>query len=174
MRRTPLVLIAAVALIVVGLPVGATTPSGLPNASRTPGALNPAVSQATIHSTICVPGYTRIIRPPEKYTYALKVQQLHTGYAVNGDTATRDYEEDHLIALEIGGNPTSVKNLWPEPAPRTCLLGPVATKNRPGSDGDQLGSGLQEVRRPAGLILSVARLLVTFRLARRNVLVVRR
>lgn len=115
MRRTPLVLIAAVALIVVGLPVGATTPSGLPNASRTPGALNPAVSQATIHSTICVPGYTRTIRPPEQYTYDLKVQQLHTGYAVNGDTATRDYEEDHLIALEIGGNPTSVKNLWPEP-----------------------------------------------------------
>ncbi len=27
----------------------------------------------------------------------------------------RDYEEDHLIALSIGGNPTDPKNLWPEP-----------------------------------------------------------
>ncbi len=115
MRRTPLVLIAAAASFMVGLPVGATTPSGLPNASRTPGALNPAVSQATIHSTICVSGYTQRIRPPESYTYNLKVQQLHSGYAVNGDTSTHDYEEDHLVALEIGGNPTSVKNLWPEP-----------------------------------------------------------
>ncbi|MHB8466775.1 MAG: hypothetical protein ACYDH6_08905 [Acidimicrobiales bacterium] len=25
------------------------------------------------------------------------------------------YEEDHLIALEIGGDPTSPSNLWPEP-----------------------------------------------------------
>ncbi len=26
-----------------------------------------------------------------------------------------DYEEDHLIALEVGGSPTAVANLWPEP-----------------------------------------------------------
>ena len=26
-----------------------------------------------------------------------------------------DYEEDHLISLELGGSPTSAKNLWPEP-----------------------------------------------------------
>jgi hypothetical protein len=25
------------------------------------------------------------------------------------------YEEDHLIPLELGGNPTDPKNLWPEP-----------------------------------------------------------
>jgi hypothetical protein len=28
---------------------------------------------------------------------------------------TGDFEEDHLISLELGGSPTSVKNLWPEP-----------------------------------------------------------
>jgi hypothetical protein len=27
---------------------------------------------------------------------------------------TKDYEEDHLISLELGGHPTSEKNLWPE------------------------------------------------------------
>jgi len=26
-----------------------------------------------------------------------------------------DYEEDHLISLELGGHPTDPKNLWPEP-----------------------------------------------------------
>jgi hypothetical protein len=25
-----------------------------------------------------------------------------------------DYEEDHLISLELGGNPTDPRNLWPE------------------------------------------------------------
>jgi hypothetical protein len=28
---------------------------------------------------------------------------------------TSDYEEDHLIPLEVGGHPTDPKNLWPEP-----------------------------------------------------------
>ena len=27
---------------------------------------------------------------------------------------TRDYEEDHLISLELGGSPTELNNLWPE------------------------------------------------------------
>ena len=27
----------------------------------------------------------------------------------------RDYEEDHLISLELGGSPSSPRNLWPEP-----------------------------------------------------------
>ena len=28
---------------------------------------------------------------------------------------TSDYEEDHLISLELGGHPTDARNLWPEP-----------------------------------------------------------
>jgi hypothetical protein len=27
----------------------------------------------------------------------------------------KDYEEDHFIPLEVGGNPKDPKNLWPEP-----------------------------------------------------------
>jgi hypothetical protein len=27
----------------------------------------------------------------------------------------KDYEEDHLIPLTVGGNPRDPKNLWPEP-----------------------------------------------------------
>ncbi|SRR5213594_2269734 len=31
------------------------------------------------------------------------------------DKAPSHYEEDHFISLELGGNPTDEKNLWPEP-----------------------------------------------------------
>ena len=88
---------------------------GLPNAHLTPGARNPAVTQATIHSTICVSGYSSSVRPPESYTQRLKYAALDSGYNLRGDTSAHDYEEDHLIPLEVGGSPTSPKNLWPEP-----------------------------------------------------------
>jgi hypothetical protein len=87
----------------------------LPDPARTPGATNPTVTQATIASTICVSGWTATIRPPSSYTTELKEQQLASGYAYHGDLIPGDYEEDHLISLELGGSPTSVRNLWPEP-----------------------------------------------------------
>lgn len=87
----------------------------LPNRVQTPGDVNPKVTQSNVHSTICVPGWTATVRPPLSYTEPLKIRQLHSGYAWRGDTRLADYEEDHLIPLELGGAPTSVKNLWPEP-----------------------------------------------------------
>jgi hypothetical protein len=85
----------------------------LPDATLTPGALNPAVTQGDIYSTICVRGWTRSVRPPERYTERLKREQIREyGYA---DRWLRDYEEDHLVPLELGGSPTSPRNLWPEP-----------------------------------------------------------
>lgn len=96
-------------------PHAASGPPILPNAARTPGAINPAVTPTTLNQTICLTGYTSAIRPPESYTYQLKVSQLASGYAYRGDMSTGDYEEDHLIPLELGGSPTAVANLWPEP-----------------------------------------------------------
>jgi hypothetical protein len=87
----------------------------LPNPARTPGAINTNVTQSDIYSTICVSGWTSTVRPPSSYTTGLKEQQLASGYAYRGDTNTSDYEEDHLIPLELGGSPTSTLNLWPEP-----------------------------------------------------------
>lgn len=85
----------------------------LPDPACNPGQINPEVVQDNIDQTICVPGYTRTIRPPASYTDALKVESITAyGYA---DTNPRDYEEDHLIPLELGGNPTDPKNLWAEP-----------------------------------------------------------
>ena len=87
----------------------------LPNPQRTPGATNPNVTQLNIHSTICVSGWTSTVRPPPSYTTALKQRQLVSGYAYHGDLNPADYEEDHLIPLELGGSPTAEANLWPEP-----------------------------------------------------------
>ena len=87
----------------------------LPNRARTPGAVNPTVTQANIHSTICVTGWTSTVRPSSSYTTGIKEKQLASGYAFHSDKNTGDYEEDHLISLELGGSPTSVLNLWPEP-----------------------------------------------------------
>jgi hypothetical protein len=87
--------------------------SALPDPARTPGAIDPAVTQATIGDTICVPGWTLTVRPSERYTEELKRRQIEEyGYA---DRRLGDYEEDHLIPLELGGSPTDPRNLWPEP-----------------------------------------------------------
>ena len=85
----------------------------LPDRHLTPGALNPAVTQSNIRETICVRGYTRTIRPPEKYTEMLKRRGIRQ-YRYT-DFRLRDYEEDHLVSLELGGSPTSPRNLWPQP-----------------------------------------------------------
>jgi hypothetical protein len=75
--------------------------------------LNPAVTQSDIDQTICVRGYSQSIRPPVRYTVRLKRAQIREyGYR---DRWLHDYEEDHLIALSLGGSPTSPENLWPQP-----------------------------------------------------------
>lgn len=85
----------------------------LPNPSLTPGAVNPAVTQSDIPQTICVRGYSRSVRPPERYTERLKRLQIREyGYR---DSWLRDYEEDHLVALSLGGSPRSPQNLWAQP-----------------------------------------------------------
>lgn len=85
----------------------------LPHRALTPGATSAAVTQADVHGTICVRGYTRTVRPPEEYTERLKREQIRE-YRYR-DHWLRDYEEDHLIPLELGGSPASARNLWPEP-----------------------------------------------------------
>ena len=83
--------------------------------ARSPGVLNPDVTQANINATICMHGWTKTIRPPTSYTNALKRKQMRE-YGVGGSLS--DYQEDHLISLELGGHPTDPRNLWPEPYPR--------------------------------------------------------
>ena len=82
---------------------------------RTPGVVNPDVRQETIAETVCLRGWTRTIRPPTDYTADLKLRQMRE-YGFGGSPT--DYQEDHLISLELGGHPTDPRNLWPEPRPR--------------------------------------------------------
>jgi hypothetical protein len=85
----------------------------------TPGVINPAVSQSNIASTVCRHGWTRTIRPPVSYTNALKVKGLRR-YRLRGPPSA--FQEDHLISLELGGDPVDPRNLWPEPYPRASAV----------------------------------------------------
>ena len=97
----------------------------LADPSRTPGVLNPAVTQATIRSTICRRGWTATIRPPVSYTNALKRTQMRA-YGETGPLSA--YQEDHLISLELGGHPTDPRNLWPEPYPRASQVDAIENR----------------------------------------------
>ncbi|HEY4112841.1 MAG TPA: hypothetical protein VGM17_02165 [Rhizomicrobium sp.] len=84
----------------------------LPDPALTPGAVDPHVTSSNIDTTVCVPGYTKHVRPPARFTSALKRAQM-SAWHLSG--AARDYEEDHLIPLELGAAPADARNLWPEP-----------------------------------------------------------
>ena len=78
----------------------------------TPGAINPEVTQSTIATTICQPGWTKTVRPPVSYTNTQKsIGMLRYGQPQQ----PKLYEEDHLIPLELGGSPRNPDNLWPQP-----------------------------------------------------------
>jgi hypothetical protein len=89
-------------------------------------ACTPGVVRATSVESICHGGSTKQYRPPTSYTNNLKVQQIaeygHT------DTNPKDYEEDHLISLEIGGDGSARRTSGPrrtrtdmDPSRRTGL-----------------------------------------------------
>jgi hypothetical protein len=111
-----LLLVSAVVLA-FARPHGNSGHAILADPVRTPGVLNPNVTQANIRSTICRHGWTSTIRPPTEYTNDLKRKQMRQ-YGLGGSLS--DYQEDHLISLELGGNPTDPRNLWPEPYPRAA------------------------------------------------------
>ena len=117
--RTALVLAALALLATAAFMPRESTSKGPYHAdfTRTPGVLNPDVTQQNIAATICRHGWTRTIRPPTGYTNALKLKQMHQ-YGVAGQPT--QYQEDHLISLELGGHPTDARNLWPEPYPRAA------------------------------------------------------
>jgi hypothetical protein len=111
-----------------------------PVRSLFPGATNADITPDNVDQNICKTGWsTKNIRPPATYTTALKREQMKSlNYAVpnplptiptkSGNSTRLDvtkcveqsanpacYEEDHLISLELGGDPRSPDNLWPEP-----------------------------------------------------------
>jgi hypothetical protein len=121
-----LTVVACAALLALGLLGGFGGGAHRPKLSRdraswvlTPGIANPDVTQGSIAQTICTQGWTQTVRPPSSYTDELKVEQMKA-YAREGTTS--DYQEDHLISLELGGHPTDPRNLWPEPIERATAV----------------------------------------------------
>ena len=113
-------LVVAAVVVVTAIPrCGSHSAAVTARWDLTPGVLNAAVTQATIASTVCRKGYTRTIRPSVDYTNVLKERQLRQ-YGLRGPPSA--FQEDHLISLELGGNPTDPRNLWPEPYPRAAAV----------------------------------------------------
>jgi hypothetical protein len=83
----------------------------LPDPRCTPGAVNPAVTQASIATTICRSGWTATVRPPERITEPEKLASLRA----YGESGASGYEYDHFVPLELGGAVNDPRNLWPEP-----------------------------------------------------------
>ncbi|WAL63246.1 hypothetical protein ORV05_19670 [Amycolatopsis cynarae] len=83
----------------------------LPDPACTPGAVNPAVTQANIGDTVCKSGWTKTVRPPTSKTNRMKAASARS-YGLP-DGAQGEY--DHLVSLELGGGPDDPRNLWVEP-----------------------------------------------------------
>jgi len=84
-----------------------------PDPHCAPGALNPAVTPATLKRTICRPGgYTGSVRPAERVTEPEK-QALMAAYGNHAPLSR--VELDHVVSLGDGGAVNDVRNLYPEP-----------------------------------------------------------
>jgi hypothetical protein len=118
MRKIITILVVSLAFIAVSANAATKPDWVVQNKKITPGLINKDVTQANISTTVCKVGWTKTIRPTVTYTNKLKETQLATTYksyvAIWGLTPSA-YEEDHLISLQLGGDPSSEKNLWPQP-----------------------------------------------------------
>jgi hypothetical protein len=101
-------------------------PYPLPDPRCTPGAINPQVTQANISSTICSAGYAESVRPPESVTEPEKIASA-AAYGYAGPLETAEY--DHLIPLELGGDPNDPANLWVEPNDNPAATTTTNTKD---------------------------------------------
>ncbi|WP_052706926.1 hypothetical protein [Streptomyces rubellomurinus] len=85
----------------------------LPDPKCTPGAISPAVTQANLKDTICKQGgYTSTVRPPANITGKEKAENAKS-YGYSGPMGDSEY--DHLISLQLGGDPNDPRNLWVQP-----------------------------------------------------------
>jgi len=84
------------------------------------------VTQANIATTICRRGYTAIVRPPGRVTESEK-RASATAYGYTGPLRTAEY--DHLIPLELGGDPNDPANLWLQPNDRAGAISNYNTKD---------------------------------------------
>jgi hypothetical protein len=89
--------------------------------------INPAVTQETIVTTICAPGWSKTVRPSARYTARIKIKLIRE--LEIPEEMLVDFELDHRIPLALGGAPSDERNLelqpWDEAGEKdrieTCL-----------------------------------------------------
>jgi hypothetical protein len=85
----------------------------IPRHDLTPGATDDRVTQSSIADTICSDDWVAENMPPPGYMTPTKTKQIAAyGYSTY---TIEDFALDHLVPLELGGDPTALANLWPEP-----------------------------------------------------------
>jgi hypothetical protein len=85
----------------------------LPISSVTTGAINNAVHQTNIQSTICNVGWRQKNLPSEALLNATMKKQIQQSYSIYKTAKLSTLSENLLIPVELGGNATSVANMWP-------------------------------------------------------------
>lgn len=84
----------------------------LPDLTCTPGALNPAVTQATLSTTICSSGFYAANQPSQAFSSAGKAAAMVL-YASPGPAS--NYVYNPSISIELGGSNSATTNFWPMP-----------------------------------------------------------
>ena len=86
-------------------------------------ALTPGEAVTTDAAVICRPGYATNIRPEGALWRQLKEEAYaryglprgHRTFVNQSGVRQAAYQVDHLVPLELGGSPTDLRNLWPQP-----------------------------------------------------------
>lgn len=87
--------------------------SVIPRHDLTPGATDGRVTQENIGETICTAEWVDRNQPSASYTTPTKTKQIAAyGYSTY---AIENFELDHLVPLQLGGDPTAIANVWPQP-----------------------------------------------------------
>lgn len=107
-QNTSLLTLVLLGFFLISLPALAKDPSCV-QTSHLCIATNPDVTQETIFETICVPGYTKEVRPATSYTNGVKKILLRRQHI--DESLIHEYELDHIIPLAVGGHPRSLSNL---------------------------------------------------------------
>ena len=104
----------------------------LPTLVRTPGALNPAVTQSTIDRTICMSGYTETVRPSESITEKEKAANLPPTvtvalWAITSMTTSFRLSSAAQSTIRATYGPSRARRQTRRTRSRTCFTGWSAT-----------------------------------------------
>jgi hypothetical protein len=96
------------ALALAAILAAQPAPSIHRNYAMTPGAITAATTEQ-----VCKPGYATSVRPSSSTASRLKRDRM-AAYGIAGADPSA-YQLDHVVSLELDGDPVDLRNLWPEP-----------------------------------------------------------